>query len=375
MQNPLRIAIVLEPSGGGSGRHTLDLAQGLAQEGHAVTVVWSPVRAQEDFRDQLMALTQVTNLPLEMHRAVGAADYASLRALASLLRTHGPFDVLHGQSSKAGALVRLLPRSIPGVRIYTPHAFRTMDPTMGKRGALIYGAIERLLALRTDHIITVSSAEKTHGIDLKIPVQKMTTVVNGAALPPGADRDSARAFMGLGPDDVAVGFIGRLDDQKAPLRFVEAMSLAARRAPNLRGVVVGDGALREAAEAANTVDAVRFLGWQDGPALFPGLDIFCMTSFYEAMPYTLLEALHAGVPIVTTAVGGVEETVREGKNGFVLPSDCGSEDLADRLVTLAEHPEQRVAFGAHALDLARERTVAKMVSDTLDVYRVCLTGE
>ncbi|MEO9652455.1 MAG: glycosyltransferase [Roseobacter sp.] len=369
MQNVLKIALVLETSGGGSGRHVLDLAQGLANLGHKVTVIWSPVRAQDDFRQQLFALEQVTNIPLEMHRSVGAADFTSLRALAKVLREAGPFDVLHGHSSKAGALIRLLPRKIPGRRIYTPHAFRTMDPTMGARGAKVYGTIERLLASRADQIIAVSGAEKNHAIELGICPEKVTTVVNGAALPSNADRGAARKFMSLSEDDVAVGFIGRLDDQKAPLRFVQAVSLASQHASNIKGIVVGDGQLRSAAETQSKTDSVKFLGWQDGPALFPGLDIFCMTSHYEAMPYTLVEALHAGIPIVTTAVGGVDETVADGENGFVLATDCSAEELSECLVLLAQDADKRTSFGAHAKVLAQKRTIDVMVAETVAVYR------
>ena len=368
MPQPLRIALVLETSGGGSGRHALDLAEGLAEVGHKVTVIWSPVRAQEDFRARLFALKDVRNLKLTMHRAVGLADASSLRALKSLLRRHGPFDILHGHSSKAGALIRLLPRSVPGARIYTPHAFRTMDPDMSRRARRIYGTIERMLAPRADQIITVSTAEYQHAAALGIKADKLTTVVNGAALPGDANRAAARALMGLAPEEVAVGFIGRLDDQKAPLRFVEAASRAARAAPNLRGLVIGDGSLRAQAEALNSADAVRFLGWQNGPALFPGLDVFCMTSHYEAMPYTLLEALHAGVPIVTTDVGGVAETVNEGANGYVLPTDSGASVIAEPLIKLATNAEQRMAMGRESRKMASARTVPTMVNDTIGVY-------
>lgn len=368
MPQPLKIALVLETSGGGSGRHALDLAEGLAQVGHDVTVVWSPVRAQDDFRDRLVALTGITNLPLPMQRAVGLDDLRSLRALKALLQAHGPFDVVHGHSSKAGALIRLLPRSVPGARIYTPHAFRTMDPEMGRRARRIYGTIEQLLAPRGDRIITVSAAEHDHASGLGINTRKLTTVVNGATLPGDANRDRARALMGLSPDDVAVGFIGRLDQQKDPLRFVEAVSLAAQKAPNLRGLVIGDGALRATAEALNTENALNFMGWQDGPALFPGLDVFCMTSHYEAMPYTLLEALHAGVPIVTTAVGGVKETVRDGENGYVLPTGCAAPAIAEQLIKLATDADLRQGFSANARRLARDRTVDTMVEDTVRVY-------
>lgn len=375
MHEKLKIALVLEPSGGGSGRHVLDLAEGLAADGHAVTVIWSPVRAQEDFRARLAAIPGVAAHPLEMHRAVGAADLQSLRALAALLRRLGPFDVLHGHSSKAGALVRLLPRAVPGRRIYTPHAFRTMDPAMGQTARRVYGGIERLLAPRGDRIIAVSTAERDHARAMGIGEDRLTTVVNGARLPERAARAPARAEMGLAPDDVAVGFIGRLDTQKDPLRFVEAVTQAARSAPGIRGLVIGDGPLRGAAEAKADPAVVRFLGWQDGPALFPGLDIFCMTSRYEAMPYTLLEALHAGVPIVTTAVGGTDETVIEGETGFVLPLDATAGQIADRLAALATDAGRRTACAAAARRLAQARSIDAMVRETLAVYTGAPPGD
>lgn len=369
MPQTLKIALVLETGGGGSGRHVLDLAEGLAELNHDVTIFWSPVRAQDDFTARLMQLDGVENQPLDMHRAVGLADYSSLRALHRLIQKHGPFDIIHGHSSKAGALVRLLPRSTTGARVYTPHAFRTMDPTMGSTGRRVYGGIERLLAHRCARIICVSAAESAHAEALGVSRQKLVTVLNGITMPADAERMKARAQMGLAPDEIAVGFIGRLNEQKAPLRFVRAVAQAAKKAPFLRGVVIGDGPLRNEAEALNTQGSVRFLGWQDGPRLFAGLDIFCMTSQYEAMPYTLLEALQAGLPIVTTTVGGVAETISENKNGFILPTDCEPSAIAEKLVTLAFNPDQRNSFGQQSATLGNYQTIGRMVTETLSVYK------
>ncbi len=369
-----KVALILETSGGGSGRHVLDLAEGLAGAGLEVTVIWSPLRAAASFKERLLALQGVRAAEVEMQRAVGLHDLRALRALARCLDDLGPFDVLHGHSSKAGALVRLLPRRIPGTRIYTPHALRTMDPGLGRAGRLIYGTIERLLAGRADRIIAVSSSEYTHARALGIPAAKLATVVNGAALPETARRETARARMGLGPQDVAIGFIGRLDDQKEPLRFVDAVIAATRAAPAACGVVLGDGPLRAACEARAGDAPLRFLGWCDGPALFPGLDIFCMTSRYEAMPYTLIEALHAGAPIVTTQVGGVEETVIEGENGHILPLDSSSEAIGAVLAQLVTDTDRRRAFSAASTALAEQRTLVQMMAQTRAVYATA-TGE
>lgn len=366
--SPLRIALILETSGGGSGRHVLDLARELVQRGQDVTVIWAPDRAQDDFVAALEAEDAITALPLSMHRAVGPKDMRSLQALRSLLARQAPFDILHGHSSKAGALIRLLPRSVPGARIYTPHAFRTMDPGLGQPQRMIYGTIERALASRAARIITVSQAEYDHAVTLSIPPARLRIVVNGVALPEDATRSAARRAMGLAEQSVAVGFIGRLERQKDPLRFVRAVSMAAETVPNLRGIVIGDGPLRTEAEALARSGVVQFMGWQDGPRLMAGLDLFCMTSRYEAMPYTLLEALHAGVPIVTTAVGGAGESVLDGETGRILPIDSTAEALAKALGDLAGDHSRRSDFGAAAATLAHRRSIDVMVDETLAVY-------
>lgn len=373
-ERALRIALVLETSGGGSGRHVLDLASGLVARGHHICVIWSPVRAQQDFVAQLKAISGVETRTLEMNRQVGAADARSRKNLIKVIKEAGPFDILHGHSSKAGALVRLLPRSVGGKRIYTPHAFRTMDPDLGAPQRLVYGTIEKLLAARTDKIIAVSEAERVHATTrLGISERQTQRVINGVDLPPGTSRSAARAEMGLQENDIAIGFVGRLDTQKNPLRFVQAVSAARKSVPEIRGIVIGDGALRAAAEAAADKSAFRFMGWCDGPKLFAGLDIFCMTSQYEAMPYTLLEALHAGVPIISTAVGGVEETVVDGENGHILPLDADDRDIGKVLAEVAGSAGTRTAFGAAGKTLARKRTIDDMVDNTLGVYYSTLT--
>ena len=368
MSERLRIALILETSGGGSGRHLLDLARGLVARNHDVTVIWAPDRAQKDFVESLEAIVGLTTIPLAMTRSVGPGDFKSLHRLQRVLQGLKPFDILHGHSSKAGALVRLLPSSIPGARIYTPHAFRTMDPELGQPQRLIYGTIERVLAVRAARIIAVSQAEADHAQALGISTDRLSLVVNGVTLPENSTREKARAVMRLEPNDLAVGFIGRLERQKDPLRFLRGVALAAQKAPNLKAVVIGDGPLRAEAEALATPGVVQFMGWQDGPYLMPGLDVFCMTSLYEAMPYTLLEALHAGVPIVMTAVGGAEETVVEGSNGHVLSLDSEDEAFAEALVALVQHKKNREAYSAASRKLAMTRTIDTMVEETLAIY-------
>lgn len=368
-RSKLRIALILEPAFAGVGRHVLDLAKGLAERDHDVTVVYSPVRAEPDFVQQVSKIAGLRVTPFPMRRSVGLHDLTALRGLSALLTKLGPFDILHANSSKAGALVRLMPRSIPGGRIYTPHALRTMDPEIKSLPRLVYGTVERWLAPRADAIITVGSAELRHAEKVGLGPGHLKLIVNGADPSFPKTREEARAEMELKPDEVAVGLIGRLANQKDPLRFVAAINAAHEESSSVRGIVVGEGELRAEAEAMASPGTTRFLGWRDGPSLMPGLDLYVLASRYEAMPYTLLEAIHAGLPIVATEVGGVAETVCDGKTGVILPVDASAKALGRQIAILAEDSQKRAAAGAAARALAAERTVSHMVEQTLSVYR------
>lgn len=365
----MKILLALEPSGGGSGRHVLDLAQGLLERNHDVTVVWSPVRAEASFVTALKARLGARAISLNMKRAVGLHDADSLRALTSLVRETGPFDVLHGHSSKAGALVRLLPRSLPGVRIYTPHALRTMDPDISAPAKIVFGNVERWLARRTDAIIAVSAAEARHARAAGLRPRLLETVVNGVDPAAGEDGAQLRARWNIPPDAIVAGFVGRFSPQKDPLRFAEAVALARRRVPALVGVMMGDGELRSAVEAANRDGTLRFSGWIDARSALPGLDMLVMTSRYEAMPYTLLEALCAGLPILSTDVGGVEETVIDGENGCRFATAAPPVDIAHALARAASDPDRLARWSDASRVRARNHTIAHMVAGTEAVYR------
>lgn len=364
----LKILLCLETSGGGSGRHVLDLACGLLTSDHDVTVIYSPLRAETEFVAALSDLTGVAAIPCDMHRSVGIHDLRSAQKLAALIRDHGPFDILHAHSSKAGALVRLLPRSIPGARIYTPHAFRTMDPDVSPMSKFVYSSAERLLGLRTDALIAVSADEARHARSIGIPEAKTTTIINGVNPVETEPREAVRQRLGIPLTARVAGFVGRFSRQKDPLRFVSAINRARLQTPDLIGLMVGDGELKPDAESAAEPGAIMFTGWANARQILPAMDVLVMTSRYEAMPYTLLEALSAGLPILSTDVGGAEETVADGENGRLMANDATGMAiglaLADAMSDRARLARWSEASRARAL----RHTIAHMVAETETVY-------
>lgn len=375
---PLKILEVLEPSGGGSGRHFVDLCAGLKARGHRVTAVYSPVRAEERFVRELMALDLAQVIALPMLRAVGLRDLSSWRALKRVIREEGPFDIIHGHSSKAGALTRL---RLPGPhipRIYTPHAFRTMDPTLSSKGRLIFGAIEGLLGrFLTDRLICVSQNEYDHALKLGIPASKLAVVVNGIGTMPNGRRSEIRSRFEFPQDALVFGFIGRLSAQKAPERLIAAFASIAGALPQARLLIIGSGELepdvRRQIAAAGIADRVVIHADLPGSEALQAIDVLVMTSRYEAMSYVMLEGAAAGLPLILTDVGGTSNVLDHDVNGLVVPNTDDTAPLAAAMARLAD-PVTRTRLAAAASERSDRYGVDAMVDQTLDLYRQALAN-
>lgn len=360
----MRILLVIEPSGGGSGRHVIDLAQALIEGGHAVSLAYSPLRAEPRFESEAAALPLRHLEPLPMRRAVGPWDIASLFALRRLIARLGPFDVVHGHSAKAGALARLAaPAS--SARVYTPHALASQNPL--RLGVTPYGLIETLLAKWVcDAVIAVSGEEADHARRRGFPVERLHTIPNGLSPGEPIDRLAARRAMGLNDRTLAVGFVGRLCPQKDPVRFAQALRLAHARDRRIVGLVIGEGELSRAVRAAGG-PAIRLLGALDARALMAGFDLFVMTSRYEGFAYAMLEAAAAGLPILTTEVGGVSALARAGARIDRLPPGAPVDDWADAIIAAFDRGASPHPPPPSLLD---RFSAARMAAETVEVYRL-----
>ena len=333
--------------------------------------------ADAGFGEKLAATGAQQIITFDMNRAPGPADAKAALDLSRLVKDAGPFDIAHGHSSKAGALVRLMPGlKIP--RIYTPHAFRTLDPTLGTAGRFVYARVERFLGrTRTDALIAVSEEEAEHAIqDLGIPAEKVFYVANGIPDPEPVNRDQIRSELGLSPDDLCLGFVGRLAPQKAPERLIEALAILAPEFANLKVVMLGDGELEasthQTAARENVADRLTVLGGRRGLDFMPAFDIYTMFSRFEGMPYVLIEALACGLPIVSTPVGGTARLVRHGHNGFIVDNTDDAKVLAQGLRPLIEDADLRQKFGAASKAMAKDYTAAIMTENTLKVYEAVI---
>jgi glycosyltransferase involved in cell wall biosynthesis len=310
-----------------------------------------------------------------MRRAVGWRDVQDMYALRDLVGRLRPFDVLHGHSSKAGALLRLAARGTGIPCVYTPHAFITLDPAIGFLKRIAYAHIERALGTLASQIVCVSTTEFAHARSLGIPASRLVVVPNGIAPLPPASRQAARLALGLPPHAMVIGTVGRLTHQKAMERLLKAFAMGPAALPDARLVIGGDGPaaaeLRAQAEGLGVADRVLLPGQVDGAQAMAAFDVFALPSRYEAFPYVLLEAAARGLPVVMTDTGGAGEAVRDGYNGFVVPQE-DAEAFSARLLELGREPTLRRRLGRQSHALSRRFTAERMVRDTLAVYEAVM---
>jgi glycosyltransferase involved in cell wall biosynthesis len=365
------VLLVLETGGGGAGRHVIDLARGLIQRGYGVTLAYSGLRAEVPFLDEIHSTADLHCIRIDMTRSVGAMDLRAARAIRAYLRQFGPFRIVHGHSSKAGALLRIAALGTEAARIYTPHAFVTLDPRLDAARRAVYSTAERALSHLADAIICVSREELDHALHLGIDRAKLHLVPNGVSPLTDVRRSDVRRQLALEPDELCIGYVGRLDAGKAVDRLLLAFAEVRRRQPRTRLALVGGGpeeaALRSLSVRLNVADAVTFIGAGDGRTLMAAFDVFAFASLYEGFPYVLLEAAQRGLPIVTTKVGGADQIVVSGTTGYVVAQhDAAS--FAQCLLRVCSDAVLRAGMSAAAADVGLQWTTQRMIDDTIKVY-------
>lgn len=256
--------------------------------------------------------------------------------------------------------------------VYTPNAVRTMDPTVSGLTRVAVAGAERLLARASAVVITVSPAEREHLIRLGIPRRQLRMVPNCVRSVDLPSRAEARRELDLPAGGTVVGFVGRLARQKAPDVLVAAFSRVARAHPGAMLAVIGDGplrpALRRQCRRLGIGERVRWLGERDGQRSMPAFDVLALPSRYEGLPYVLLEALLAGLPIVATEPASAGLLVEPEVNGLVVPVDQPGA-LAQAIRRLLENGREREEFGRASRSRAARFSRSRMVDGTVGVYR------
>lgn len=386
------LRIIARLNVGGPARHVTLLNAGLQARGHDTLLVYGSLDQGEASLDRL-ALE--TGIPLAHHAHLGRRVSATsdVRAFIALLRELFRWqpDVVHTHTAKAGALGRVAAvvynatrrRSRRAIVIHTfhGHVFEGyFSPTMNT----LIRMTERRLAGISDRIITISGRQQRDIVErFRIaPAAKTLAVPLGLdldelfALEPGAP--SMREDIGATATDIVVGFAGRMVAVKDLPTLVRAFARAAEQVPHLHLALAGDGPERErVADLVRQlgIDArVHFLGWVDDLCRYQAtIDLCVLSSLNEGTPVAAIEAMAAGLPVVSTSVGGVPDVVEDGVSGLLVPVGNVTA-LADALVQLATSPARRAEMGQAGRLLAKARySHVRLVDDIDRIYTAALT--
>jgi glycosyltransferase involved in cell wall biosynthesis len=357
-----RVLLVHQPSDGGVGRHVADLANGLAARGYEV-ITCGPTPA-------VGLAAGHAHVRLDLRRSVSTADLRAAASFAGIVRRIRP-DLIHAHSSKAGAVARLVKLRHPRVPVvYTAHGFAFAGHFRFRAERLAYREAERALGRLTDRLVCVCE-EEARLARLVSPADRVRVVYNGVPPAPDAPLDpSIDALRRHGP---VVCTLGLMRPGKGLETLIDAVPAVLASHPTAQFAIWGNGpetkALIERARLRGVARAVHFLGPTDAPlAALRGAALFVMPSWRESFPYVVLEAMSAGLPIVSTDVGGVREAIADGRDGMlVAPGDPAA--LGRAMVTMLDDANLRTRLGVAARDrVAREFTRRAMLADLSDLY-------
>jgi glycosyltransferase involved in cell wall biosynthesis len=236
----------------------------------------------------------------------------------------------------------------------------------------------------SSHVIAVSESTRQFvETDEGVPAAHTSTIHNGIDCTVNRPRPEARADArrrwDLPPDAVVIAGIGRLTDQKNFALFLEVAARVCAVQPSTFFAVAGTGeeeaALREQAQRLGIADRVRFLGFvREMTELYPAIDFLLLTSKYEGLPITILEAMASGVPIVASKLDGIAEVLTDREDAALVP-DQNAEAFATRLLELIEQPTRATEYAQRALEKVRTQYSAeRMTRDVEAIYLRYLEG-
>lgn len=362
---PIRVMrIIARLNVGGPAIHVSLLTRGLNDEQFESKLVTGVIGDDEGDMSYLLADSGDAPIILpSLHREISPlADLKTLRDLIRLIREFRP-HVVHTHTAKAGFVGRWAAYlcGVP-VIVHTFHG-HVFHSYFGRFKTAIFRFFETLTADLSDVIVTLSEGLKQELVDYGIASPDRFRVIPlGLDLEPFTNsiqwQGQFRAQLGGSTENPLVGIIGRLVPVKNHALFLSAARHILNNYPHVRFVVVGDGErraeLEEQMSELGIASQVHFVGWQQNlPRIYADLDAIVISSNNEGTPVSLIEAMAAGVPVISTAVGGVPDLLHEGDFGSLVPAG-DAQALGEEIIRV--------------LDVGRTQTQARAREYVLQYY-------
>ena len=372
--------IITKSNWGGAQRHVYDLATSMKEKGHDV---WVAVGGEGLLKQKLEGAGIYTFSITTLGRDISPSkDAGSFKEIYSIIKNKRP-DIIHLHSPKAAGLGTIAGRLLRTKKIITTvHGWTWNESRPIHERALI--AVASWITMLLSHT-TVLLSERDYSQALYFPwvKKKLTLIPLGIKQTPFLSVDGAKQFisklisMDLGEFNkkTVIGCIAELHKNKGLQYLLNAMSLVVEQQPNAICIIMGDGE-----ESANLHMLIKekklegnvfLLGYVDNASEYmKAFNIFALPSIKEGLPYVILEAGSASLPIVATTVGGIPEMVEDMKSGILIQSR-NARELSHALSFMIEHPEERKKYGAALKErVATKFSMDKMVWMVEGLYRM-----
>ncbi|WP_144512361.1 glycosyltransferase family 4 protein [Bacillus sp. FJAT-22090] len=343
---------------GGAQVHVRDLAKQLDKDGHTVTILSGGSEiVPEDLVIPTVPFVQSKFLVRNIHPI---KDFIALLDLRQKIKKLRP-DIVAIHSSKAGVLGRIACWSLRIPFVFTAHGW-SFTEGVEKKQQQFYRKIEKWTGKISSTVITVCDHDRNLALKHEVlPFAKIKTIHNGVI-----DTKSTQFQRGM-KETVKILMVARFDKPKKQLELLEALLHV--KDLNWHMIFAGDGSLKQRSaqfvQEKNLSHKVTFLGNHSNISeLLNEADIFVLTSSWEGLPLSILEAMAHGLPIIASNVGGVKEAVRDWKNGFLI-----HENLSEQLSILIEDALLREKMGEKSREIYEASfTFDNMYKKTLSTY-------
>jgi len=287
---------------------------------------------------------------IKINRSPGISDLKSLVKIIKIIAKEQP-DIIHAHSAKGGVLGRIAAFLTNTPCIFTPNGFSFLSFEGTRRK--IFLCIERALQPITSVLLSVGNSESKIASEIiKFPERKIITVSNATTIP-GTPVSSYKLKR-------RVGTIGRLTFQKNPLQFAKLayeINKDRKVEETIEFVILGAGfhdhlktELLEYIDTNEISDYFKILNWNNNLCVkdfFSELDIFIMTSIFEGLPFSLLEAMSYGLPCIVSNTNGTKDPIRDGIDGFIYKDFDSLVQITNQLLS---DEERRRRIGLKARD-------------------------
>ncbi len=311
-------------------------------------------------------------------------DFVAFYKLVKLLMDEKP-DVVHTHTAKAGVLGRLaaILTRVP-VRIHTFHG-HTFSGYFNPFKTFIIIEAERILAYFTTKIIAISLRQKEDLVSkYKIASENKILIIPlgfdlSRFVKPWVETLEVKQKFQLPMNKYMIGIVGRLVPIKNHRLFLKIAKNIIRMRQDVHFVIVGDGEcyglIKDEIKNMGIENHCSLLGWQkELKSIYAILDVVCLTSLNEGTPVSLIEAQACGKVVIATDVGGVEDIVLSGKNGYVV--SLNDEDgFVKLIVSLLDNPGLRQTMGEYGKEFVWNNFgKERLLRDVDSLYSKLLVG-